>query len=94
MEHTILYTYIMPEINANNIKAAGFEFEQLDPNVFLIKDFITEEECQVFYNYAETRTEEDWLGSYLEGIKDRVEARYGDRDPDARLMSHLSKNIG
>lgn len=73
----------MSEINAKNIEAAGFEFEQLDPNVFLIKDFLSEEECQVFYNYAETRTEEEWLGSYLEGIKDRVEARYGDRDPDA-----------
>lgn len=73
----------MPEINPKNIEAAGFEFEQLDPNVFLIKDFITEEECQFFYNLAENKTEEDWLGDYLDGIKDRVEARYGDRDPEA-----------
>jgi len=70
----------MPEINESNIKAAGFEFEKLDPNVFLVKDFISEEECQFFYNLAEDKTEEDWLGAYLEGIKDRAEARYGTRD--------------
>jgi hypothetical protein len=70
----------MPEINDKNIKAAGFEFEQLDPNVFLIKDFISEEECNFFYNLAESKTQEDWLGAYLEGIKDRAEARYGTRD--------------
>ena len=70
----------MPEINAKNIEAAGFKFEQLDPNVFLIRDFITEEECQFFYNLAESKTQEEWLGAYLEGIKDRAEARYGTRD--------------
>lgn len=70
----------MSEINAKNIKDAGFEFEQLDPNVFLIKDFISEEECQFFYNLAESKTQEEWLGAYLEGIKDRAEARYGTRD--------------
>ena len=73
----------MPEINAKNIEAAGLEFDQLDPNVFLIKNFLSEEECQFFYSLAESKTEQDWLGDYLEGIKDRVESRYGDRDPDA-----------
>ena len=73
----------MPEINAKNIEAAGFEFEQLDPNVFLIRDFLSEEECSFFYELAESKTEEDWIGDYLEGIKDRVESRYGDRDPEA-----------
>jgi hypothetical protein len=70
----------MSEINAKNIQDAGFEFEQLDPNVFLIKNFITEEECEFLYNFAETRTQEDWLGTYVKGIEDRSESRYGTRD--------------
>jgi len=73
----------MPEINPNNITAAGFDFDQLDPNVFLIKDFLSEEECRFFYNHAESKSENDWVGAYLEGIKDRVESRYGDRDLEA-----------
>ena len=76
----------MSEINVENITNAGYQVEQLDPNVFLVKDFITEDECNFFYNHAETRTEDDWLGDYLNGIKDRVESRYGDRDPEAHKV--------
>ena len=70
----------MPEINTKNIEAAGFQFEQLDPNVFLIKDFITEKERLALYNLAESKTQEDWVGDYLNGIKDRSERNYGTRD--------------
>jgi hypothetical protein len=73
----------MSEINAKNIINANLQFEQLEDNVFLIKDFITEDECKYFYDYAESRTQDDWVGSYLNGIKDRVEAKYGDRDIEA-----------
>lgn len=73
----------MRDITAETVKAQGYEFEELDPNIFLVKDFITEEERQWFIDLAESKTEQEWLGDYLEGVKDRVEARYGDRDPEA-----------
>jgi hypothetical protein len=68
------------DVTIETIKAAGFECNKLDPFVYLIKDFITEEECQELLSIAENATQEDWLENYLEGIKDRIEARHGTRD--------------
>ena len=73
----------MTDVSVNNIVAAGYEYEQLDPEVFLIKNFLTEEECQALYDFAINTTEEGWVGAYLEGIKNRVEAREGTRDLEA-----------
>lgn len=70
----------MSDINAKNITEAGYEFDQLDPNVFLIKNFLSEEECNFFYNLAESKTEQDWLGDYLDGVETRSEKIYGTRD--------------
>jgi len=70
----------MPEINESNIKAAGFDFDQPDPNIFIIKDFISEEERLSLYNLAESKTEQDWVGDYLNGIEDRSEKKYGTRN--------------
>ena len=68
------------DVSVETIKAAGFDCEQLDPLVYLIKNFITEEECLDLMSIAENATAEQWLENYLEGIKDRVEARHGTRD--------------
>ena len=68
------------DLTPETIEAAGFNFERLDPLVYLIKDFITEEECLELMSIAENASAEEWLENYLEGIKDRVEARHGTRD--------------
>jgi hypothetical protein len=70
----------MLAVNIDKIKSLGFEYDMLDENAILIKNFISEEECDHLYAYAESRTQEDWLGAYLESIKDRTEYNYGDRD--------------
>lgn len=70
----------MNPINENTISTAGYEFDQIDPNIYVIKNFLTEDECNYFYDLAESKTHDDWFGAYLEGIKDRSEARHGTRD--------------
>lgn len=70
----------MSDISADTIKAAGFEFDQLDPNIFLVKNFLTQEENDYYCQLAESLTEEDWNYHYLKGIKDRVKQRYGTED--------------
>jgi hypothetical protein len=68
------------DVTPETIKSAGFDFEQLDSFVYLIKNFITEEECVELMDIAKNATPEEWLENYLNGIKDRVEARHGTRD--------------
>ncbi len=89
----MVYNLFMNKISSESISSAGFEFEQLESNVFLIKNFISEEECVELYNFAESRTQEDWLGTYIEGIKDRSESRYGTRDlEESKLEATLDWN--
>ena len=68
------------DLTKETIKSAGFDCDQLEKFVYLVKDFITEEECLKLMSIAENATPEEWLGHYLEGIKDRVEAHHGTRD--------------
>ena len=70
----------MSEINANTIKAAGYDFEQVEENIFIVKNFMSQEESMFYYNLAENKTEEEWVGEYLKGIENRSEERYGTRD--------------
>lgn len=76
----------MLAVNLEKINNLGYKYTLIEENVVLIEDFISEDECDILYNYAESRTQEDWLGAYVESIKDRTEARYGDRDLEKHEM--------
>ena len=70
----------MEGINPDLITKAGYKFTKLDPNIYVVHDFATPEECKKLIAFGENSSQEAWEHNYIEGIKDRVEARYGHRD--------------
>ena len=66
----------MKDINLDKIKELGYEYEILEENVLLVKNFLTEEECEYFTNYARSRSKEEWEHKYMEGIRSFVKRTY------------------
>jgi len=71
-------------LNFENIQKDGREVQQMgDRDIYLIKNFLTEEEQQTLYNSLESLTTEDFYNSYLEKqIKRQAKERFGTDDLD------------
>jgi hypothetical protein len=59
---------------------AGFKVEELAPELWLIEDYLNDEDIKSILDYASTKTEEDWTGYYMEHLRDRAEKEFGTRD--------------
>lgn len=68
---------IMTDISIENILKNGYEYEQPDPEVFVIKNFLTEDECDYLTNLARSKKQEEWEFEYMEGIRNFVKREYG-----------------
>lgn len=69
-------------LTIDHIKSKGYEAKELGHRIFLIENFLSEEECQELYTLGETSTQEEWEGAYLDNMKDFCEAKFGRRDID------------
>lgn len=69
---------ITNDIIDEKITSQGYKFDKLDPNVWLIHDFITDEEKQSILDLSQNP--EIWGGFYIKHVEDRSEARYGTRN--------------
>lgn len=58
----------------------GWEVTQLDDQIFLVKDFITSEDRARIYDEAESYSEDDWIGEYMNHLRDKAEYEFGTRD--------------
>lgn len=62
------------------IEASGYRFEELADDVFLIHNFLTEEEQSAYYNLATQAREVDWTIFYLKGLENQAMAKFGRSD--------------
>jgi hypothetical protein len=60
----------------------GFKSTELIDDVFLIEDFITEDEQKYLLNLAEASTKEDWEKAYLDNLKNFCMQKFGRDDVD------------
>lgn len=67
-----------PGLLTENISILGYEYELLEENIVIIKNFLTDTECEYFTNLARTTSEESWKYSYKKSYDDFVERTYGD----------------
>ena len=61
---------------------ANFDFEVLHDQVLVVKDFISQEELDVFINIIETTKEEDWSIEYKRSLKEFCMEKFGRDDVD------------
>ncbi len=70
-------------LNLDAFKQAGYEVEELDHEIWKVPNFISKEDIQKIFDFVATLTEEDWLGHYMNHLRDKAEQEFGTRDVEA-----------
>ena len=69
-------------VDINLITSQGYEVEQLDPNIYMVKNFLKEEEILEMWDIINNAQAEDWAQHqhYTKHLEDRAEELTGNRD--------------
>jgi len=62
---------------------AGYEVEELAPEIWIVENFVSPEEIAQVFEQVNGLTEEDWLGHYMDHLRDKAELEFGTRDIEA-----------
>lgn len=75
----------MSVLNIDAIVEQGYQFEKLDENIILIKNFLTDEDLKILWDIISNSTKEDWglQLHYTKHLEDRAEEMTGSRDVEA-----------
>lgn len=76
----MVYNYIM--LTIDHLTKKGYKATEIEHRIFMIEDFLSEEECKELHTIAESATQDDWEGAYLDNMRDFCEAKFGRRDID------------
>lgn len=71
------------------IEKLGYEVEELDYRIFLIKNFITEDESEELVQLAKSATDEEWSHEYMIGAKKLAQLKFGTDDIDSLVSQGL-----
>jgi hypothetical protein len=74
------------------IEKSGYKYEELAEDVFLVHDFITEEERSAYHNIAIEATDVDWTVFYLKSLEFQGLAKYN-RSDIASLIEEKKINL-
>jgi hypothetical protein len=58
----------------------GYDATEIADQIFLIENFLSEEDRLELLKLGEGATQEDWEGAYLENMEDFCDAKFGRRD--------------
>lgn len=71
------------------IENLGYEVEELDYRIFLIKNFIKENESEELVKLAMNANHEEWCKEYMIGAKKLAELKFGRKDLDNLVSEGL-----
>lgn len=71
------------------ISSLGYEVEELDYRIFLIKNFISEEERIKIVDMAKSASKEDWEYHYMQGVIEMAKVKFGREDIDNLVKEGL-----
>lgn len=71
------------------LDSLGFEWEELDEEIYYIHNFATKEELEYCYNFCVNATEEQWNARYMNTVKEEAMERYGRDDIDNLVAEGL-----
>lgn len=69
-------------ININKLLADGYDVTEIDDGIFMVHDFIDEEDRKYIYDFAESLTDEQWEYSYMHNLKETSKNTFGTDDLD------------
>jgi hypothetical protein len=67
-------------INIEAFTQAGYEVTELAPEVWEVKNFFAATDIERVFAFVETLTEDDWVGHYMDHLRDKAEREFGTRD--------------
>lgn len=70
------------KLDIKHIESLGYTVEELYPQVFWVKDFLTDNEIELIMDVINSATEEDWAHHYVEGLKMLSRQKFGRDDID------------
>lgn len=70
-------------LNIEAFTNAGYEVEELASEVWMVKNFVALEDIKPVFEFIDTLTQEDWLGHYMDHLRDKAEKEFGTRDVEA-----------
>lgn len=62
------------------IESLGYQVEEISYRIFIIKNFITKTEIDIFLNQVRSASENDWTHHYMEGVRRVAEVKFGRTD--------------
>lgn len=71
------------------ICSLGYEVEEIDYRIFLIKNFLLDEEVSSILQIASDSTQEDWESHYMEGVIEMAKLKFGRTDIDNLIEEGL-----
>lgn len=89
-------------ITKEYIESKGYEVEEISPNIFMVLNFLKDDELNVIMSEAEAATQDDWSTHYTNGLIDFAEKKFGRRDLENLIaegkvevtMHWADKNLG
>ena len=69
-------------LSIEHLHSLGYDVEEMYPQVFWIKDFLTDQEIRDVKDIIEIATEEEWTHHYMEGLRMLSYQKFGRTDLD------------
>lgn len=67
-------------LNIDAFTQAGYEVEELASEIWEVKNFMSSADIERIFAFVGTLTEDDWLGYYMDHLRDKAEREFGTRD--------------
>jgi hypothetical protein len=67
-------------LNIAAFNEAGYEVKELASEIWEVENFLSSADIKLIFDFVGTLTEEDWLGHYMDHLRDKAEAEFGTRD--------------
>lgn len=77
------------KLDIEHIKLLGYDVEEIYPQVFWIKDFLTHDEIDLVMAVIRSATEEEWSHHYMDGLRMLSRQKYGRDDLDNLIKEGL-----
>jgi len=72
----------MPNFLKDALEKNNFQIEEITDDVLLVKDFLSEEELEQFFNIIDSTPNEDWFVEYHANLKNFCLQKFGRDDVD------------
>lgn len=69
-------------ITKEYIESKGYEVNEISPRIFIIKNFLKEDESQTLREIVASKTEEEWRHHYMNGVKMLAKLKWDREDID------------